>query len=93
MFALIVREISYPCGNVVGVFNTMQLATKALQKLEGDNTEKEVSFEIVEIKVNHIYRCGFNGCLGCCTELIVQPHTAADQVDSVATKLKDGLHI
>ncbi len=67
MFALIVKEEPYSCGNVYGVFETHERASKAVSEIRAQNPNLLLDLEIHHFKLNTVYPGSFNGCGDCLT--------------------------
>ncbi len=66
MFAILIREREYPCGNIFGIFSSFEKATQAMAKIH--NTSKHASIEIIEIEVDIIYPASLTDCANCMTD-------------------------
>ncbi len=76
MFALILREDNYACGNVLGVYDTMPGAQEALWKLEGEMPQDmDYNLQIMEFELNRVYPTSLTGCAGCMSELEAAENT------------------
>lgn len=90
VFAIIVREISYPGGNIIGVFETRALAEEGVRRFLAVNihTRTDGNIEVVEFAMNQVYVHGVDGCLKSCTELyppkdpIVPSSMHSNRIDS-----------
>jgi hypothetical protein len=69
-YAIIVTSGEYPCGNVYGVFDSMELATQATKRINinNDNIRDEEIFTDVHVKEilsNTLYKGSLTGCSSC----------------------------
>ncbi len=78
LYAIIVRELAYPCGNVCGIYENIDFAHIVKNKLEekndayvaaGKNLDPDecTTFEIVEFDMNKFFVDSINGCAKCMT--------------------------
>lgn len=87
MFAILVVESEYPCGNIFGIFDTRKKAEEASKNLidatlisPGSSYTQEdkddTRIEIIEIIPNMLYPSSLTGCACCMTNIKISPQSA-----------------
>jgi len=62
MYAIIVTEAEYPCGNVYGIFDSIEKAEESVKNITIDDDSE---IKIVKFKLNKIIKGSLTGCADC----------------------------
>ncbi len=70
MYAIIITEAEYPCGNVYGIFDSIEKAEKSVKNIIIDDDNSEI--KIVKFELNKLIEGSLTGCADCmtCVKLI-----------------------